>query len=66
MQKRSQKAQLTDPDSGAFATVEQATADEAEILRDIEEGTGDAASAAPRQGQERGLTQPKKPCGKAP
>lgn len=63
MQKRSQKAQLTDPDSGGFATVEQANADEAEILRDIDEATGDA-SVAPPKGQKPAITRPKKPRGK--
>lgn len=46
MPKRSSKAPPTDPNQAGFAAVEQATADEAEILRDIEESTKDPAAVA--------------------
>jgi hypothetical protein len=46
MPKRSSKAPPTDPNSAAFAIVEQATADEAEILHQIEESTKDPAAVA--------------------
>jgi hypothetical protein len=46
MPKRSSKAPPTDPNRSAFAIVEQDTADEAEILRDIEESTKDPAAVS--------------------
>jgi hypothetical protein len=46
MPKRSSKAPPTDPNRAGFAVVEQATADEAEILRTIEESTKDPAAVA--------------------
>ncbi|MFZ0365967.1 MAG: hypothetical protein WAL67_17340 [Candidatus Cybelea sp.] len=44
MPKRSGKAPSSDPDRAGFEVVEQDTADEAEILRDIEESTTDPAA----------------------
>jgi hypothetical protein len=46
MPKRSGKAPSSDPDRAGFEIVEQDTADEAEILRDIEQSTKDPAAAA--------------------
>jgi hypothetical protein len=46
MPKRSSKAPPTDPKRAAFAIVEQAAADEAEILRDVEESGKDPAAVA--------------------
>jgi hypothetical protein len=60
MPKPSRKARLTDAKSEGFATVEEATADEAEILRDIDEATGDADAVAPSKDLEGGAARPKK------
>ena len=46
MPKRSGKAPSSDPDRAGFEIVEQDTADEAEILRDIEESTKNLAAVA--------------------
>jgi hypothetical protein len=55
MPKRSSKAPPTDPKRAAFAIVERATAEEAEILRDIyESGKNPAAVALGRQGGLKG------------
>jgi hypothetical protein len=44
MTKRSRKAPLSDPADDALAVVEEATAEEAEILRDIDDGEKDSSS----------------------
>ena len=46
MTRRGRKAQLSDPRRGGLEAVEQETADEAEILRDID--ASNAASARPK------------------
>lgn len=46
MPKRSRKASPTDPNSDGFAVVEQATAEEAEILRDLGDAPQDPAAPA--------------------
>lgn len=45
MTKRSRKAPLTDPADDALEVVEEATAEEAEILRDIDDGEKHSSSA---------------------
>lgn len=45
MTKRSRKAPLSDPADDALEVVEQATAEEAEILRDIDDGEKHSSAA---------------------